>query len=350
MKTKIVSKNKKSIQGSVILITGGTGSFGNAVLDHLIDKGCAEIRVFSRDEKKQYDMFVKYNNPMLKYYIGDVRDKSSIMQAMHGVDFVFHAAALKQVPTGELFPDQVVKTNILGSANVMEAAGTCGVKSVICLSTDKAVMPVNAMGMSKALMEKHLHAMVRTKAAPNTTFALVRYGNVMCSRGSVIPLFISQIKKGKSITLTDGSMTRFMLPLSEAVSLVLFAMEHAKSGDLFVRKSPACTVTQLARVLSKIFHASTEIKTIGIRLGEKIDETLASSSEMARSVEMGDYLRVPLETEDIKHEKYFSEGSKHATELNSKNTVQLNDNDLENLLRSLPEVQTELNNGIQMAS
>lgn len=338
------------LANATVLITGGTGSFGEVVLQRLLSSGCRELRVLSRDEKKQFDMQIKYAGMPVTFWIGDVRDRSSLSSVMRGVDYVFHAAALKQVPTGEFFPQQVVSTNVLGSANVMDAAVASKVKNVVCLSTDKAVMPVSAMGMSKALMEKHLLAMVRTKADADTILSLVRYGNVMCSRGSVIPLFISQIKAGNPISITDDNMSRFMLPLHDAVELVLYALTHAKSGDLFIKKSPACSIRQLANVLMKIFNKKVPIKHIGVRLGEKIHETLATASEIARAEDRGEFLRIPIDQGNLGYERYYFKGTAQATDFDSSNTHLLTDQELESLLLTLPFVQSELSNEWQGAA
>lgn len=341
MKSKATNDQRK-IAGATVLVTGGTGSFGNAVIARLLGEKCKEIRVFSRDEKKQHDMRLKYSGHPIKYFIGDVRDRHSVDLAMNGVDLVFHAAALKQVPTAEFFPMQAVKTNVLGSTHVIESAIDKGVKAVVCLSTDKAVMPVNAMGMTKALMEKMLQSIVRLQAAQNTTVCCVRYGNVMYSRGSAIPLFVDQIQANQAITITDGSMTRFMLTLTDAVDLILFALKEGRSGDTFIRKSPGCTVDQLARTLMKIFGRQVPVKNIGIRFGEKIDETLATAGEVQRAKDFGTYLRIPPETDDLNYQKYFSEGQDQAEDYTSRNTVQLSDKDLEKLLLSLPELKEVL--------
>ena len=328
-----------------LLITGGTGSFGNAVLRRFLNTEIGEIRIFSRDEKKQDDMRQFYKNPKIKYFIGDVRNFDSISSAMHGVDFAFHAAALKQVPSCEFFPIQAVLTNVLGSNNVIQAAIKHTVEKVVCLSTDKAVYPINAMGMSKALLEKVAAAASRQNASGKTVVCSVRYGNVMCSRGSVIPLFINQIKQGKPITVTVKNMTRFMLPLRDAVALVLFAFENGGHGDLFVRKAPACTIEVLAQAVKNIFKSDCDIKEIGIRHGEKIYETLLTMEELRRSDDMGEYYRVHLDDRDLNYTVYFTEGDKEEVKLDdyhSHNTRQMDVKEMEELLLSLPEVQQEL--------
>lgn len=309
-----------------LLITGGTGSFGNAVLKRFLDTDIKEIRIFSRDEKKQDDMRKHYNNDKLKFYIGDVRNIESIRDAVRGVDYVFHAAALKQVPSCEFFPMEAVRTNVIGTDNVLTAAIDAGVKKIVCLSTDKAAYPINAMGTSKAMMEKVVVAKSRNVDPSETTICCTRYGNVMASRGSVIPLFIEQIKAGKPITVTDPKMTRFLMNLDEAVNLVLFAFEHAKQGDLFVQKSPASTVGDLAEALRQLFSPETEIKIIGTRHGEKDHETLMTREEKAKAEDMGDYFRVPADTRDLNYEKYFEDGSREITDIveyNSENTERL---------------------------
>ncbi len=350
MKTPKHKPNGRQIAGATILVTGGTGSFGNAVINRLLQEQCKEIRVFSRDEKKQHDMRLKYQGSPIKYFIGDVRDRHSIDFAMRGVDLVFHAAALKQVPTAEFFPMQAVQTNVLGSTNVIECAIDNAVKAVVCLSTDKAVMPVNAMGMTKALMEKMLQSIVRLGAAGNTTVCCVRYGNVMYSRGSAIPLFVEQILSKQPITITDGSMTRFMLTMPNAVDLILFALQEGRSGDTFIRKSPGCTVDQLARCLMKIFEARVPVKRIGIRFGEKVDETLATAGEVQRAKDFGSYLQIPPETDDLNYQKYYSEGHPEATDYTSRSTAQLSDKELEKLLLSLAEIQEALNGAQKKAA
>lgn len=290
----------------VLLITGGTGSFGNTVVKSFIDKGLKEIRILSRDEKKQDDMRKKYNNPKLKFYVGDVRDEKRVKEVMTGVDYVFHAAALKQVPSCEFYPLEAVKTNIIGTDNVLNAAIECNVKKVICLSTDKAVYPINAMGMSKAMMEKIFVSRARLLNENQTVLCGTRYGNVMASRGSVIPLFVEQIKASQPITITDPKMTRFLMSLEEAVKLVLFAFEYGNNGDLFVQKAPACTVEVLAQALQELFGVENEVKVIGTRHGEKLYETLVSSEEKLVSEDLGDYYRIPCDHRDL---NYGSGGS-----------------------------------------
>lgn len=285
----------------VLLITGGTGSFGNTVVKNFIDKGLKEIRILSRDEKKQDDMRKKYNNPKLKFYVGDVRDEKRVKEVMTGVDYVFHAAALKQVPSCEFYPLEAAKTNIIGTDNVLNAAIECNVKKVICLSTDKAVYPINAMGMSKAMMEKIFVSRARLLNENQTVLCGTRYGNVMASRGSVIPLFVEQIKASQPITITDPKMTRFLMSLEEAVKLVLFAFEYGNNGDLFVQKAPACTVEVLAQALQELFGVENEVKVIGTRHGEKLYETLVSSEEKLVSEDLGDYYRIPCDHRDLNY-------------------------------------------------
>lgn len=326
-----------------LLITGGTGSFGNAVLNRFLETGIKEIRIFSRDEKKQDDMRHHYNNPKIKYYIGDVRDIQSLRDAMHGVDYIFHAAALKQVPSCEFFPMEAVRTNVFGTDNVLTAAIEAGVKKVICLSTDKAAYPVNAMGTSKAMMEKVFVAKSRT--TDNTLICGTRYGNVMCSRGSVIPLFIDQIKQGLPLTVTEPKMTRFIMSLEEAVELVLFAFENAEPGDIMVQKAPACTIEVLAQAVKELFHADNEVKIIGIRHGEKMYETLLTNEECARAIDMGGFFKVPADQRDLNYDKYFKEGSAERsklTEFNSNNTEILNVEQVKEKLLSLKYIQEEL--------
>jgi len=324
-----VFKNKK------ILITGGTGSFGNAVLNKFIDSEISEIRILSRDEKKQHDMRVAYNNQKIKFFIGDVRDRESIRSAVKGVDYIFHAAALKQVPSCEFFPVEAVKTNVLGTENLLSVAIENKVKKVICLSTDKAVYPINAMGTSKAMMEKVFVAKSRT--SDSTVICGTRYGNVMASRGSVIPHFYDQIKSGNDITVTDPNMTRFMMTLDDAVNLVLFAFENGNAGDIFVQKSPSTTIGELASTMKKIYNSSVEIKNIGIRHAEKIHETLLSREERLVAEELEHYFRVPSDNRDLNYNKYFFEGkqSKDLEEYNSFNTHRLSENKLIELLASI---------------
>lgn len=330
----------------VLLITGGTGSFGNAVLRRFLKTDIGEIRIFSRDEKKQDDMRKIYNNPKLKFYIGDVRDYNSVMDVMRGVDFVFHAAALKQVPSCEFYPVQAVYTNILGTENVLNAAIATKVKKVVCLSTDKAAYPINAMGMSKALMEKVIVAKGRNLKDDDTTICLTRYGNVMASRGSVIPLFIDQVRHGKPITVTDPNMTRFMMSLEQAVDLVLFAFKNGKNGDLFIQKSPAATIGVLANTIKNILKKPEhEVKIIGTRHGEKLYEVLMTKEEKVRAIDMGEYFRVPADGRDLNYSKYFEEGQEvitEAEEYNSHNTYRLNEEELKEMLINLFEIQEEL--------
>lgn len=330
----------------VLLITGGTGSFGNAVLRRFLKTDIGEIRIFSRDEKKQDDMRKIYNNPKLKFYIGDVRDYNSVMDVMRGVDFVFHAAALKQVPSCEFYPVQAVYTNILGTENVLNAAIASKVKKVVCLSTDKAAYPINAMGMSKALMEKVIVAKGRNLKDDETTICLTRYGNVMASRGSVIPLFIDQVRHGKPITVTDPNMTRFMMSLDQAVDLVLFAFKNGKNGDLFIQKSPAATIEVLAHTMKDILRRPEhEVKIIGTRHGEKLYEVLMTKEEKVRAIDMGEYFRVPADGRDLNYSKYFEDGQEvitQADEYNSHNTYRLNEEELKKMILDLYEVQDEL--------
>ena len=337
--------------GATLMITGGTGSFGNAVLKRFLKTDIGEIRVFSRDEKKQDDMRHEFQAKMpevadkIKFYIGDVRDLASVKNAMHGVDYIFHAAALKQVPSCEFFPIEAVKTNVLGTENVLTAAIDEGVKSVICLSTDKAAYPVNAMGTSKAMMEKVIVAKSRTTT--KTKICCTRYGNVMCSRGSVIPLWIEQIRKGQPVTVTDDSMTRFIMSLDEAVDLVLFAFEHGESGDILVQKAPACTIRTQADAVCELFGGNkNNIKTIGIRHGEKMYETLLTNGECANAVDMGNFYRVPADNRGLNYDKYFSKGDEDRnplTEFNSNNTELLNVEQVKEKLLSLQYIRDELN-------
>lgn len=329
--------------GKTLLITGGTGSFGNAVLRRFLQTDVGEIRIFSRDEKKQDDMRKCYGNEKLKFFIGNTRDYSSIRGAMQGVDYVFHAAALKQVPSCEFFPMQAVRTNIFGTENVLNAAVECRVKKVICLSTDKAVYPINAMGMSKALMEKTAVAIGRSEK--DTVIAVTRYGNVMCSRGSVIPLFIQQIREGKPITITDPNMTRFMMSLENAVDLVLFAFEHAKGGELFIQKAPAATIETLAQAVSELFGATQPPRIIGTRHGEKLYESLLTREEMSRAVDLGNYYMVPCDSRDLNYEKYFEIGKQKISaeeDYTSHNTIRLNLEQMKQMLLSLTYVQKAL--------
>jgi UDP-glucose 4-epimerase len=330
----------------VLLITGGTGSFGNAVLRRLLDTDIGEIRIFSRDEKKQEDMRLQLRSPKLRFYIGDVRNVNSIADAMRGVDYLFCAAALKQVPSCEFYPIEAVATNVLGTENTLNAAIANGVRNAIVLSTDKAVHPINAMGMSKALMEKVAIAKSRGLRPDDTTICVTRYGNVMASRGSVIPLFISQIKAHKPITITDPNMTRFMMTLPDAVDLVLFAYEHGRGGDTFVQKAPAARIGQLARVLCEIFESDTDIHVIGTRHGEKQHESLVSREEIVRAEDLGRYYRISCDTRDLNYALFFEKGERSVSEredYTSANTAQLSDEDLKTTLLQLDYVQQELN-------
>ena len=339
--------------GKTLLITGGTGSFGNAVLKRFLTTDIGEIRIFSRDEKKQDDMrheyqaaYPEYANK-LKFYIGDVRDIASVRNAMHGVDYIFHAAALKQVPSCEFFPMEAVRTNVIGTDNVLTAAIEAGVKVIIGLSTDKAAYPVNAMGTSKAMMEKVIVAKSRTVSPDKTKICCTRYGNVMCSRGSVIPLWIDQIKNGKPITVTEPKMTRFIMALEEAVDLVLFAFEHGVSGDILVQKAPACTIETLAQAVKELFGSKDEIKVIGIRHGEKMYETLLTNEECAKADDMGNFYRVPSDKRDLNYDKYFSDGDTDRnvlTEFNSNNTEILDVEQVKEKLLSLEYIRQELAN------
>ena len=331
-------------KNKVLLITGGTGSFGNAVLRRFLTTDIKEIRIFSRDELKQDDMRKLYNNNKLKFYIGDVRDTNSIDDAINGVDFVFHAAALKQVPSCEFYPMQAVKTNVIGTENVLNAAIKAGVKKLIALSTDKAVYPINAMGVSKAMMERVIVAKGRIEEG--TMIACTRYGNVMASRGSVIPLFINQIKNGSPITITDPEMTRFMMSLDQAIDLVLFAFKNGKSGDIFVQKAPAATIQILAKSLAKILgKPGHQIRTIGTRHGEKLYETLLTKEEMVKAIDMKDYYRIPSDNRDLNYNKFFEEGEEvitQAGEYHSHNTHRLDEDELMDLLHGLREIQNDL--------
>ena len=328
-----------------LLITGGTGSFGNTVLDRFLHTEIREIRIFSRDEKKQHDMRVALNNPKVKFYIGNVRNKGSLDVAMRGVDYVFHAAALKQVPSCEFFPLEATQTNVMGTANVIKSAVNHKVKKVICLSTDKAAYPINAMGMSKALMEKVAVAESRNITHEDTTVCLTRYGNVMASRGSVIPLFIDQIKNGEPITITDPNMTRYLMSLEQAVELVLFAYENGKQGDLFVQKAPASTIGVLAQALVELFNASNEIKVIGTRHGEKLYETLCTREEMAKATDLPGFFQIPADNRDLNYAQYFSEGDTNTSTIedyNSHNTRRLTLEETKELLLSLDFIKKEL--------
>jgi UDP-N-acetylglucosamine 4,6-dehydratase/5-epimerase len=332
------------IKDKVLLVTGGTGSFGNAVLQRFLNTdNFREIRIFSRDEKKQDDMRNRLNSSKLKFYIGDVREQNSIDRAMMGVDYVFHAAALKQVPSCEFFPIEATKTNVLGTHNVINSAAAHGVTKVICLSTDKAAYPINAMGISKALMEKV--AIASARDLKETTICLTRYGNVMASRGSVIPLFVNQIKKGLPITITDPNMTRFFMSLDEAVELVLFAFEHGRPGDLFVNKAPAGTIGDLAESLQRICDKRTEVRIIGTRHGEKLYETLCTREEMLKAVDMGDFFCIPADNRDLNYAKYFSEGKAALNDVqdyHSHNTTRLNIAEMEKILGTLPFIRNEV--------
>ena len=335
-----------------LMITGGTGSFGNAVLNRFLKTDIGEIRIFSRDEKKQDDMRHEFQAKMpevaekIKFYIGDVRDIASVRNAMHGVDYIFHAAALKQVPSCEFFPIEAVKTNVLGTENVLTAAIEAGVKNVVCLSTDKAAYPVNAMGTSKAMMEKVIVAKSRTVSPDKTKICCTRYGNVMCSRGSVIPLWIDQIRAGNPITITEPSMTRFIMSLDEAVDLVLFAFEHGESGDILVQKAPACTIKTQAEAVCELFGGDKEnIKVIGIRHGEKMYETLLTNEECAHAIDMGNFYRVPCDKRGLNYDKYFNKGDSernHLTEFNSNNTALLTVEETKAKIAALAYIQDEL--------
>ena len=337
-------------ENKTLLITGGTGSFGNAVLNRFLNTDIAEIRIFSRDEKKQDDMRHEFQTNMpqvaekIKFFIGDVREQSSIKNAMHGVDYIFHAAALKQVPSCEFFPIEAVRTNVLGTENLLSAAIDEGVKTVICLSTDKAAYPVNAMGISKAMMEKVIVAKSRTVSPEQTKICCTRYGNVMCSRGSVIPLWIEQIKAGVPITITEPTMTRFIMSLDEAVDLVLFAFEHGISGDILVQKAPACTIETLAKAVTGLFAPGHEIRVIGVRHGEKMYETLLTNEECAHAVDLGNFYRVPCDKRNLNYDKYFHEGEPHRnllSEFNSNNTQLLNVEQVQEKLCALQYIQEQ---------
>ena len=339
------------IEGKTLLITGGTGSFGNAVLNRFLDTDIKEIRIFSRDEKKQDDMRHQLQAAnaetakKVKFYIGDVRNIQSVKDAMHGVDYIFHAAALKQVPSCEFFPMEAVRTNIIGTDNVLTAAIEAGVKKVICLSTDKAAYPINAMGTSKAMMEKVIVAKSRTVEQDKTLICCTRYGNVMCSRGSVIPLFIDQIKEGKPLTVTEPKMTRFIMSLEEAVELVVFAFKNANSGDIMVQKAPACTIEVLAKAVKELFCVDNEIKIIGIRHGEKMYETLLTNEECARAIDMGNFFRVPADQRDLNYDLYFKEGNQERTKLsefNSNNTELLGVEEVKKKLLELKYIRDEI--------
>jgi len=337
--------NYYSLKNMIILITGGTGTFGAAALKRFLKTDASQIRIFSRDEKKQDDMRNEYKDPRIKFYIGDVRSLESIAAAMEGVDYVFHAAALKQVPSCEFYPLEAIKTNTLGTDNVLTAAIAAGVKKVVVLSTDKAVYPINAMGMSKALMEKIMIAKARLCNPDKTILCGTRYGNVMASRGSVIPLFISQIKEGKPITITDPNMTRFMMTIDDAIDLVLYAFENAHPGDIFVQKAPAATIDTLASALKKLFKADNPIKIIGTRHGEKLYETLLTKEEMAKAEDLGRYYRIPMDDRDLNYGLYFTEGKAEVSlkeDYNSHNTYRLNEEELIELLLKVDYVRKEL--------
>lgn len=328
-----------------LLITGGTGSFGNAVLQRFLHTGIKEIRVFSRDEKKQEDMRIALNNPKVKFFIGDVRDYNSVLFAMAGVDYIFHAAALKQVPSCEFYPMEAVRTNVLGTENVLNAALAAGVKNVITLSTDKAVYPINAMGISKAMMEKLMVAKSRMTDESRTVFSGTRYGNVMASRGSVIPLFIKQIREGKPLTVTDPNMTRFLMSLDDAVDLVLYAFSNARQGDIFVQKAPASTIIDLAQALRELFNAENEIREIGTRHGEKLFETLLTREELSKAEDLGGYYRIAPDDRDLNYGKYFTEGEEqvsHLEDYNSHNTQRLTVQEIKEKLMTLDYIQQEL--------
>ena len=334
-------------KGKTLLITGGTGSFGNAVLKRFLSTDIKEIRIFSRDEKKQDDMRKLYNNDKIKFNIGDVRDISSLQNVMHNVDYIFHAAALKQVPSCEFFPLEAVKTNVIGTDNMLTCAIHAGVKKIICLSTDKAAYPVNAMGTSKAMMEKVFVAKARNVKDDNIMICGTRYGNVMCSRGSVIPLFVEQIRAGKPITITEPTMTRYIMSLEEAVDLVLFAFDNAKAGDIMVQKAPACTIEVLAQAVKELFHAQdTEIKIIGIRHGEKMYETLLTKEEFSKAVDLGGFYRVPADQRDLNYDKYYVDGNVSLAadgEYTSQNTTRLDVEQVKEKLLKLSYIQEKLN-------
>ena len=345
--TLIVIKGHKMFSNKVILITGGTGSFGRTLLKKLLDDDFKEIRVFSRDEKKQEDMRISLNNPKIKFFIGDVRSYESIASAMNNVDYVFHAAALKQVPSCDFYPMEAIKTNILGAQNVLNACVDFEVKNTVFLSTDKAVYPINAMGLSKAMMEKLVTAKARINDS-NSTFSITRYGNVMASRGSVIPLFVSQIKAGKPITITDPNMTRFMMSLDDSVELVEFAFKHSKPGDIFIQKAGATTIYTLAEALKEIFNAKNEINYIGTRHGEKLYETLMTREEMQSAEDMGNYYRIPSDNRDLNYANYFSKGEKEVTTMEDyhSHNVELYDKEqMINILNNLDYIQNESNDG-----
>lgn len=331
---------------SVLMITGGTGSFGHTVLNRFLNTGIKEIRVFSRDEKKQEDLRIALNNEKLRFYIGDVRDRDSLHAAMKGVDYVFHAAALKQVPSCEFYPMEAVKTNVIGTENVLKVSSECGARRVVVLSTDKAVYPINAMGISKAMAEKVMVAAAKTQRQSEAVFCATRYGNVMASRGSVIPLFVSQIKMQKPLTVTDPSMTRFLMSLEDSVDLVLYAFQHGQQGDIFVQKAPASTVADLAQALKELFASDSPIKTIGTRHGEKLYESLISREEMAHAQDMGNYYRIPADNRDLNYAKYFSRGDQDISlfdDYTSHNTQRLSIEQIKQLLLKLDFIKEELN-------
>jgi UDP-N-acetylglucosamine 4,6-dehydratase/5-epimerase len=333
-------------KNKTLLITGGTGSFGNAVLERFLDSDFTEIRIFSRDEKKQEDMRIRLGNEKVKFYIGDVRNYDSVHEAMNGVDYVFHAAALKQVPSCEFYPMEAVRTNVLGADNVMSAAIARGVKRVVVLSTDKAVYPINAMGISKAMMERLMVAKARMRRPDETVLCATRYGNVMASRGSVIPLFIDQIMSGKELTVTDPNMTRFLMSLEDSVDLVLHAFQHAGQGDIFVQKAPASTVEDLAQSLIELFNSKSSVKIIGTRHGEKLYESLLSREEMAKAEDMERYYRVPMDSRDLNYNNYFVEGETRSSEIDdytSHNTKRLNVDKVKTLLLKLDFIKDSLN-------
>jgi len=336
----------RKVKDSTVVITGGTGSFGSTMAKHLLSQSVGEVRIFSRDEAKQDAMRHAIADPRVRFFLGDTRDPESVERVVRGSDLIFHAAALKQVPSAEFFPLEAVKTNINGSANVLRSSIENGVQGVVCLSTDKAVYPINAMGMSKALMEKTAQAFARDSSGTDTTIAITRYGNVMYSRGSVIPLFISQIRSGKPITITDPTMTRFLMSLAESVDLVEYAFEHAETGDLYVRKAPASTIDVLAKALVELFGgADNQIQTIGFRHGEKLYESLLSTEERAKAEDLGDYFRVPLDSRDLNYSEYFEEGEPRQASLESytsHNTKQLDVEGVKTLLLTIPEVRQEL--------
>jgi UDP-N-acetylglucosamine 4,6-dehydratase len=333
-------------KNKVLMITGGTGSFGQTVLKRFLATDVREIRIFSRDEKKQEEMRIALNNPKLKFYIGDVRDFGSLAESMKGVDYVFHAAALKQVPSCEFYPMEAVRTNVLGTENVMNAATACGVKRLVVLSTDKAVYPINAMGISKAMAEKLMVAKARTQQEGETVLCATRYGNVMVSRGSVIPLFVSQIKEGRPLTVTDPNMTRFLMSLEDSVDLVLYAFKHGRQGDLFVQKAPASTVADLAQALKDVFKSKSPIRVIGTRHGEKLYESLISREEMAKAEDLGGYYRIPADNRDLNYAQFVSEGEEklsHLEDYTSHNTERLNVGQVKALLKTLDFIKEELN-------